>query len=68
MKPNKYMESSVSNCSRCGKDHATVAFTRLTNPTDEWIWWGFCPVLAEPILLKEIPTMKVVAPGVGHSY
>lgn len=46
----------VERCQRCGLDHK-VSFSRLNNPTDEWDWFGYCPVNSQPLLMRasEIP-------------
>lgn len=41
----------VINCARCGADH-DVNFIPLTNPPDQYDWWGMCPNLHEPILMS----------------
>lgn len=50
--------TDVSDCARCGKDHAELDFSRFTrNPQKdgddgvEWTHWSMCPELQEPILL-----------------
>ena len=41
----------VKGCQRCGTDHE-IEFRHLTNPADEWNWWGVCPVTNEPVLMR----------------
>lgn len=55
--------TSVKNCNRCSSDHDEVWFTMLTNPPDDWKYWGTCPTLGEPIFLKvaDVPPMVVRA-------
>ena len=43
---------TVRNCARCGKDHVGMTFHQLSNPTDEWKYWGTCWKTKQPVLLK----------------
>lgn len=42
---------TVRNCQRCGEDHE-VAFHPLTNPSDHFNFWAFCPVVRQPLMLS----------------
>lgn len=43
----------VSGCARCGDDHDRVTFAEFQhNPHGQYEWWGMCPALQEPILLR----------------
>lgn len=42
----------VKVCARCGGEHRNLMFRSLSNPADDWVFWGTCPVLREPVLLK----------------
>lgn len=48
--------TNVQNCARCGGTHASLTFTALTAPTDEYGHWAMCPTLQQPILLKVVAT------------
>lgn len=55
----KIMYIDVKSCARCGQDHDHVLFQAFTKPIlnaemDEllFLYWGMCPILAEPILLN----------------
>lgn len=44
----------VKSCQRCGKDHDAMLFMPLSNPIDEYAWWGLCVETGQPVLLCDI--------------
>lgn len=49
--------TSVTNCSRCGKDHPLLFFRKIVSPIADsdgtlWTHWSLCPNFGEPILMK----------------
>jgi len=54
----KAVETGVSHCARCGKDHKDkIIFKEFLRPIVDsdgtvWNYWGKCPNSGEPILLK----------------
>jgi len=44
---------TVTGCKRCSGNHKDLQFRRfLGNPVGRYLYWGTCPVLEEPILMK----------------
>lgn len=46
-------------CARCGANHEGVEFKRFMSPMRDsdgaiWEWWGMCPLMNEPILLRHV--------------
>lgn len=54
IQPKPTKKINVRQCQRCGQDHV-MEFTPLTNPANEYEWWGMCPNLKEPVLLMFTP-------------
>jgi hypothetical protein len=51
MKTKLYID--VVACARCGEDHKSLKFKKLTKPEEgDYTHWSMCPTLDEPILLK----------------
>ena len=55
MKMNKIKK--IDYCARCGEDHREIVFTKFKgNPIscdgDDFTYWGWCPNLLEPIILR----------------
>mgnify|MGYP006297879239 CR=1 FL=1 len=48
---DKLVYMDVMRCARCGKNHRHLAFYPLTNPSDEFDYFGVCPVLWQPVLM-----------------
>lgn len=42
----------VKKCQRCGSDHHGMIFERLSNPVDEFTFYGFCPTNGQPVLMQ----------------
>ena len=56
----------IHKCARCGQDHIQVRFDRFTIPIEDsdgtvWEWFGNCPNLDEPILMKDIKESETKA-------
>ncbi|MCL4296304.1 MAG: HAD-IIIA family hydrolase [Anaerolineae bacterium] len=54
------MITNVYGCARCGANHTELEFKQFTNgavtdPDGNWPYWGMCPTLSEPILLRLNP-------------
>jgi hypothetical protein len=56
-----FREVNVKRCARCQEDHDNMEFFPLKNPADEWAWWGTCPNVKQPVLMRMSP------PAVGES-
>ena len=54
LEQGEYMYLDVRNCQRCGGNHDHTLFKLMTNAPDEWKWWGACPALHEPLLLRRV--------------
>ncbi len=55
---------SIKRCARCGNDHERVKFYKFTSPIEDndgtiWQWYGECPHLKEPILMRDSPSIEV---------
>lgn len=46
------MDVLVLTCARCRQDH-NIVFERLTNPPDEYDWWGMCPNTHQPVWCRQ---------------
>lgn len=46
---------NLKNCARCGENHNSIEIGKLTNPIDNFDFWGFCPNTGEPILVSMEP-------------
>jgi hypothetical protein len=51
------IETNISNCTRCGKDHKGITFKKFVHPIYdnqdiEWNYWAHCPNNGDPILLR----------------
>lgn len=46
------MPVDISNCARCGEDHEQMIFSLLANASDEWKYFGMCPVTDQPVMLR----------------
>lgn len=63
------IQINVYNCARCGKDHIVengVVFYQFTKPIEDsggtiWEWWGLCPEMDEPVLMKMFHKPDVVS-------
>lgn len=44
--------TNVRSCQRCGKDHNAMPFTPLSNPVDDWTYFGVCSQTQQPVMLK----------------
>lgn len=46
----------IKSCARCGEDHGTILFEKLTRPLDAgqhiFGWWAPCPVNGQPIVMQ----------------
>lgn len=51
---NREYYFDINRCQRCGCNHKNMVFRLLTNPADEYQFWGMCDFMAEPLLLKVI--------------
>lgn len=48
------LEVLIVNCARCSETH-TMNFEKFSlNPIDDYPYWGMCPVVHEPVLLKSV--------------
>lgn len=51
----------ITDCPRCGEDHAQHPFLRLQRPSmlggGAFEWWGTCPSTSEPII-ADIPEAR----------
>ncbi len=54
------MKVDIVKCARCGRNHNGLEFTELTYKSEPYSHWGTCPVLNEPILLKESSSFTTV--------
>jgi hypothetical protein len=61
----KSFKTALIHCARCGHDHDEVMWFPFTNPIvddDEakttWQFWGICPELVEPVLLRQIAELE----------
>jgi hypothetical protein len=52
LKANIQYTIDVEECPRCGGNHETLLFSRLTNPEDRNDLWAFCPDKTEPLLIS----------------
>ena len=41
----------VRNCQLCGEDHE-MDFVPLSNPADEYAYYGACPIKGQPMFLS----------------
>jgi len=55
------MKLDITQCVRCGEDHADVAVMMFTNPPSEHLTGGrlcthfaICPTLGEPMLIADL--------------
>lgn len=51
---NTYLRyvKNVRGCARCGQDHPTLKVLPISNPIDDFNYWGFCPNTYQPVLVK----------------
>lgn len=61
----KSFKTALIHCARCGHDHEEVMWFPFTSPIiddDEakttWQFWGMCPELVEPVLLRQIAELE----------
>jgi len=47
----------IENCVRCEEDHLSITFKKfekfpVMHGEEDYWWWGICPKLNEPIIMK----------------
>lgn len=60
LRQESQMSINVKKCQRCGKDHDAMEFKQLSNPSNEFSRFGFCPITNQPVLLAVL-----TVPGAG---
>jgi hypothetical protein len=55
--------TNITNCARCGKNHATVQAFAFVNPPPRFTHWATCPTTADPILITVMDDREALPAG-----
>jgi hypothetical protein len=62
------MKLKVTNCARCQQDHEIEYFKFSKNGIRDCDYWGMCPNLNEPVIMKIVEENKDIRERARISY